>query len=326
MRRRDFINGIVGSAAAWPLAARAQQPGMPIVDFLGSRSREDSADMLTALRAGLGETGFVEDRNVRIEFRWADDHYDRLPALAKELVARRVTVILTTSVAAGLAAKAATSVIPVVFMTGVDPVQFGLVSSLNRPMGNVTGVTTLTNTLAPKQLQFLHEVAPTAKLVGFLANPKNPAAESDVREVKSAATTTGQQILTVNAGNDGEFDTAFTDLVRQHAGALLVMADPFLNSRPDKIVALVPRYALPAMYPWREFPKAGGLMSYGTVLADAWRQVGIYGGKILKGAKPADLPVQQSVKVEFVLNLKTAKTLDLTVPTALLTTADEVIE
>ena len=184
----------------------------------------------------------------------------------------------------------------------------------------------LTNTLAPKQLQFLHEVAPTAKLVGFLANPKNPAAESDVRDVKSAATTTGQQILTVNAGNDGELDTAFTDLVRQHAGALLVMADPFLNSRPDKIVALAARYALPAMYAWREFPKAGGLMSYGTVLADAWRQVGIYGGKILKGAKPADLPVQQSVKVRFVLNLKTARTLGLTVPTALLTTADEVIE
>ena len=185
----------------------------------------------------------------------------------------------------------------------------------------------LTNTLAPKQLQFLHEVAPTAKLVGFLANPKNPAAESDVREVKSAATTTGQQILTVNAGNDGEFDTAFTDhLVRQHAGALLVMADPFLNSRPDKIVGLAARYAMPTMYPLREFPKAGGLMSYGTELANALRQVGIYGGKILKGAKPADLPVQQSVKVEFVLNLKTARTLGLTVPTALLTTADEVIE
>ena len=185
----------------------------------------------------------------------------------------------------------------------------------------------LTNTLAPKQLQFLHEVAPTAKLVGFLANPKNPAAESDVREVKSAATTTGQQILTVNAGNDGEFDTAFTDhLVRQHAGALLVMADPFLNSRPDKIVALVPRYALPAMYPWREFPKAGGLMSYGTVLADAYRQVGIYAGKILKGAKASDLPVQQSVKVQLVINLKTAKTLGLTFPLTLLGRADEVIE
>jgi putative ABC transport system substrate-binding protein len=269
------------------------------------------------VRAGLGETGFVEDRNVRIESRWANDHYDRLPPLARELVAQRVAVILTSGVAAGLAAKAATAAIPIVFMIGFDPVQYGLVSSLNRPTGN---------TLEPKQLQLLHEVVPTAKLVGFLANPTNPGVESDTRVVQSAASTTGQKIVVVNASNDGEIDTAFEALTQQHAQALLIMADPFLNSRPDKIVALAAHYALPAMYPWREFPKAGGLMSYRTELADAVRQVGIYGGKILKGAKPADLPVQQSVKVEFVLNLKTAKTLGLTVPTALLTTADEVIE
>jgi putative ABC transport system substrate-binding protein len=261
-----------------------------------------------------------------MEFGWADGHYDRLPALAGELVAHRVAVILTTSVAAGLAAKDATSSIPIVFLIGLDPVQFGLVSSLSRPTGNVTGVAILTNTLEPKQLQLLHEVAPTAKLVGFLANPTNPVAESDTRTVQSAASATGQQVLVVNASNDDELDAAFTTLTQQHAEALLVMADPFLNSRTNKIVALAARYALPAMYGWREFPVAGGLMSYGTVLADAFRQVGTYAGKILKGAKPADLPVQQSVKVEFVLNLKTAKTLGLTVPTALLTTADAVIE
>ena len=326
MRRRDFVKGIVGSAVACPLLARAEQPAMPVVGFLSARSREDFADLLAAVRAGLADTGFAEDRNIRIESRWANDHYDRLPSLARELVAQRVAVILTSGVAAGLAAKAATSAIPVVFMIGFDPVQYGLVSSLNRPTGNVTGLAVLTNTLKPKQLQLLHEVVPTAKLVGFLANPTNPGVESDTRVMQSAASTTGQDIVVVNASNDGEIDTAFEALTQQHAQALLIMADPFLNSRPDKIVGLAARYAMPTMYPWREFPKAGGLMSYGTELADALRQVGIYGGKILKGAKPADLPVQQSVKVDFVLNLKTARTLGLTVPTALLTTADEVIE
>jgi putative tryptophan/tyrosine transport system substrate-binding protein len=326
MERREFIALLAGAAAVWPLAAPAQQPAMPVVGFLSARSREDSTDLLAALRTGLGDTGFVEDRNVRIESSWANDHYDRLPALARELVAHGVAVILTSGVAAGLAAKAATSAIPIVFLIGLDPVQFGLVSSLNRPTGNVTGVAVLTNTLEPKQLQLLHEVVPTAKLVGFLANPKNPAAESDIRVVQSAASATGQQVLVVNASNDDELDAAFTTLTQQHAEALLVMADPFLNSRPDKIVALAARYALPAMYGLREFPAAGGLMSYGSDLADEFRQVGIYAGKILKGAKPTDLPVQQSVKVEFVLNLKTAKAIGLTIPTALLTTADAVIE
>src|SRR6516165_3692913 len=227
MRRRDFVKGIVGSAVACPLLARAQQPAMPVVGFLSARSREDSADLLAPLRAGLAETGFVEDRNVRIEPRWANDHYDRLSPLARELVADRVAVILTSGIAAALAAKAATSAIPIVFTIGFDPVQFGLVSSLNRPTGNVTGVAVLTNTLEPKQLQLLHEVVPTAKLVGFLA-------ESDTRVMQSAASTTGQEIVVVNASNDGEIDTAFEALTQQHAQALLIMADPFLNSRPNK--------------------------------------------------------------------------------------------
>ena len=326
MRRRDFIKRIAGSAVAWPLAARAQQPAMPVVGFLSARSREDSADLLAPLRAGLAETGFVEDRNVRIEPRWANDHYDRLSPLARELVADRVAVILTSGIAAALAAKAATSAIPIVFTIGFDPVQFGLVSSLNRPAGNLTGLAVLTNTLEPKQLQLLHEVVPTAKLVGFLANPTNPGVEPDTRVVQSAASTTRQQIVVVNASNDGELDTAFEALTQQHAEAFLVMADPFLLSRPAKIVALAARYALPAMYGWRKFPVVGGLMSYGTVLADAWRQVGIYGGKILKGAKPADLPVQQPMKFELAINLKTAKALGLTFPATFFARADEVIE
>jgi putative tryptophan/tyrosine transport system substrate-binding protein len=326
VRRRDFIKVVAGSMTAWPLAVRAQQPAMPVVGFLSARSREDSADLLAAVRSGLGEHGFVEDHNVRIESRWANDQYDRLEPLARELVAHRVAAILTSGVAAALAAKAATSAIPIVFLIGFDPVQFGLVSSLNRPTGNVTGLAVLTNTLEPRQLQLLHEVVPATKMVGFLANPTNPGVESDTRVVQSAASTTQQQILVVNASSDGEIDTAFEALRQQHAETLLVMADPFLNSRPNKIVGLAARYAIPAMYPLREFPMAGGLMSYGTNLADGWRQIGIYGGKILKGAEPADLPVQQSVKVEFVINLKTANALGLTVPHGLLIAADEVIE
>jgi|SRR6516165_8680743 len=257
MRRRDFIKGIAGSAVACPLLARAQQPAMPVVGFLSARSREDFAGLFAAVRAGLADTGFAEDRNIKIESRWANDHYDRLPSLARELVAQRVAVILTSGVAAGLAAKAATSAIPVVFMIGFDPVEYGLVSSLNRPTGNVTGLAVLSNTLEPKQLQLLHEVVPTAKLVGFLANPTNPGVESDTRVMQSAASTTGQEIVVVNASNDGEIDTAFEALTQQHAQALLIMADPFLNSRPDKIVGLAARYAMPTMYPLREFPKAG---------------------------------------------------------------------
>ena len=327
IRRRDFIATLGSAVAARPSTARAQQPATPVIGFLGSRSPEDSAALVAGFHAGLGETGFVENRNVTIEFRWAEGHYDRLPGLSADLVSRQVAVIAAPGgIAAGLAAKAATAKIPIIFLTGADPVQFGLVGSLSRPDGNVTGVAILTNTLAPKQLELLHEVVPTSRVVAFLVNPKNPITESDTRDVRSAANTTRQQILVLNASNDGDLDNAFTALVQQRAEALLVQSDPFFNSRPDKIVALAARYAIPAMYQWRDFPVAGGLMSYGTILADAYRQVGIYAGKILKGAKPSDLPVQQSVRVQLIINPKTAKALGLTFPVTLLGRADEVIE
>jgi len=331
MQRRQFITLLVGAAAApsllWPRAARAQQPATPVIGFLGSRSPEDSAALVAAFRVGLGEAGFIEGRNLTIEFRWAEGHYDRLTMLAADLAARRVAVIAAPGgIAAGLAAKAATATIPIIFLTGADPVQFGLVKSLNRPDGNLTGVAILTNTLAPKQLELLQEVVPSATLVAFLVNPKNPIAESDTRDLQSAARATRQQILVLHASNDSDVDSAFAALLQQRAGALLVQSDPFFNSRPDRIVALAARHAIPAMYQWRDFPAAGGLMSYGTVLADAYRLVGIYAGRILKGAKAGDLPVQQSVKVQLVINLKTAKTLGLTFPLPLLGRADEVIE
>jgi putative tryptophan/tyrosine transport system substrate-binding protein len=325
MRRREFIAGL-GGAAAWPLVARAQQTAMPVVGFLSSRSPDDSAHLVATFREGLGETGFVEGRNVAIEYRWAEGNYDRLPALAADLVARQVAVIAATAIAPTLAAKSATAKIPIVFQTGADPVQFGLVNSLSRPEGNVTGVAIMTNTLAPKQLEVLHEVVPTATLVAWLVNPKNPIAETDTQNVKSAAGTLGQQIIVLDASNDSELDAAFSALAQQHAGSVLVQSDPFLNSRPDKIAALAARYAVPVLHQWREFPAAGGLMSYGTSLTDAFRQLGIYAGKILNGAKPADLPVQQSVRVQLVVNLKTAKALGLTLPLSLLGRADEVIE
>jgi putative ABC transport system substrate-binding protein len=328
MRRREFIKGIVGSAvAARPFAARSQQAAMPVVGFLASRSPENSADLVTAFRAGLSETGFVENQNVILEFRWAEDQYDRLPMLAADLVAHQVAVIAATGgTPAGLAAKAATTKIPIVFLTGADPIQLGLVNSLNRPDGNLTGVTVLSNTLAPKQLELLREVAPQAKLVAFLTNPKSPITKSDTRNVQTAAGATGQQILILSAGNDSDLDSAFAALVQQKAEALLVQSDPFFNARPDKIVALATRYAIPAIYQWRDFPAAGGLMSYGTDLADAHRLVGVYTGKILQSAKLTDLPVQQLVKVQLVINLRTAKALGLNVPNTLIGRADEVIE
>jgi putative ABC transport system substrate-binding protein len=326
MRRRQFIKLFGGAAATWPLAARAQQSSMPVVGFLGSRKAEDSANLVAAFRGGLGETGFVEGRNVAIEFRWAEERYERLPAQSADLVARKVSVIVAPAIAAALAAKAATTEIPIVFLTGADPVQFGLVRSFSRPESNVTGIAILTNTLAPKQLELLHEVAPSARYVAFLVNPKNPIAESDTRDLKSAAKAIGQEILVFNTSTEGDIDSAFTALMDQHAGAVLVQSDPLLNSKPNKIVALAARHAIPAIYQFRNFVAAGGLMSYGTVLTDAYRQTGIYAGKILKGTKPGDLPVQQSVKVELAVNLKTAKALGITFPEAILQRADEVIE
>jgi putative ABC transport system substrate-binding protein len=324
MRRREFIKLAVGAAAAWPLVASAQQPAMPVIGFLDGGALNET--LIAAFRGGLGEMGFVEGRNVVIEFRFAGGHYDSLPTLAADLVARQVAVIAVVGIAGALAAKAATSQIPIIFATGEDPVQLGLVSSLNRPDGNVTGVFVLINTLVPKQLELLFELVPTTTLVGCLVNPTSPNAETDTRTVKLAAGITHQQILILHASNESEIDNAFATLAQQHVGSLLVEPDPFLFIQRDKIITLAARYALPAIYGVREFAMAGGLMSYGTDLVDPFRQLGVYAGKILKGAKPADLPVQQSVKAPLVINLRTAKALGITVPLPLLGRADEVIE
>ena len=321
--RRRFI-GSAAIAIAASLPVRAQQPAIPTVGFLSSRSGKDSIDLVAAFRGGLSEEGFVEPRNVAIEFRWADGHYDRLPMLSADLVSRQVAVIVAPAAAPALAAKSATTKIPIIFLTGVDPVQFGLVKSFSRPEANLTGVAVLVNTLAPKQLELLHELAPRTTLVAYLVNPTNPITEMDTRDLKSVASATRLEILVVNSESD--LDSAFATLVKQNAGALLVQSDPLLLSQPERIVALAARHAIPAIYQNRNFATAGGLMSYGTVIDVAYRQLGIYAGKVLGGAKPSDLPVQQSTKFELVINLKTAKALGLTIPQSLLLRADEVIQ
>ena len=326
MRRREFITLMGGSMAAWPRAAHAQQPAMPVIGFLHAASPEAYAPMMTAFRQGLKEAGYVEGHNVAIEYRWAEGHYDRLPALAADLVRRQVAEIVTVGTPAALAAKAASSTIPIVINVGIDPVQIGLVASLNRPGGNVTGLAVLTVELAAKQLEVLHELLRTSAAVALLVNPNNPVTEPETKGMRDAARSLGLQLHVLDASTEGEIDAAFGKLIELRAGALVVSVDPFLNSQRDQIVALAARHAVPAIYGVREFAAAGGLMSYGTDLADAYRQVGIYAGKILKGAKPADLPVQRVVRVEFVINLKTAKTLGLTFPITLLGRADEVIE
>jgi ABC-type uncharacterized transport system substrate-binding protein len=327
MMRREFLGLFGGAAAVWPLAARAQQPARRVIGVLSSRSLDDSRQMLAEFGRGLNEAGFFERQNVTIEYRWAEGHYDRLPALAAELVRRHVAVILALgSVPSPLAAKAATSTIPVVFVVGGDPVKFGLVASLNRPGGNVTGVTVMSGALTAKRLELLRELVPQAGVIACLVNPNSPEAESQLTDIGGASRTIGQEILILKASNDDDLDTAFATLVQQRAGALLVGNDAFFVLRREQLVALAARHAIPAMYFLREFAAAGGLMSYGTGLADAYRQVGIYIGRILNGTKPADLPVQQSTKVELVINLKTAKTLGLTFPMTLLGRADEVIE
>jgi ABC-type uncharacterized transport system substrate-binding protein len=312
--------------AAWPRAAHAQQPAMPVIGFLHAASPEAYAPMTTAFRQGLKEAGYVEGHNVAIEHRWAEGHYDRLPALAADLVRRQVAEIVTGGTPAALAAKAASSTIPIVINVGIDPAQIGLVASFNRPGGNVTGLALLTVELAAKQLEVLHELLRTSAAVAMLVNPNNPLTEPETKGMRDAARSLGLQLHILNASTEGEIDAAFGKLIELRAGALVVSGDPFFNSRGDQIVALAARHALPAIYEWREFATAGGLMSYGTDLADAYRQVGICAGKVLKGAKPADLPVQRVVRVEFVINLKTAKTLGLTFPITLLGRADEVIE
>src|SRR5215468_6895385 len=325
LRRREFITLLGGAAAAWPLVARAQQPA---IGYLGSESPDVFAGRLRAFRQGLSETGYVEGKNVAIEYRWAEGQYDRLPVLLSDLIRRKVTVIdAVTGTPPALAAKAATTTVPIVFVTAGDPVALGLVDSLSRPGGNLTGVATLTVELAPKQLEVLHELVPTATIIALLVNPTNPTnAETLSRDLQAAARTLGLQLHVLHASTEHDFDAVFASLPRLRAGALVIGSDPFFNSRSEQLVALASRHAMPTMYPFREYAMAGGLISYGNSFADAHRQVGAYTGRILKGAKPADLPVQQVTKVELIVNLKTAKALGLTFPLPLIGRADEVIE
>jgi putative ABC transport system substrate-binding protein len=324
MRRRDFIT-LLGGATAWPLTARAQQQTIPVVGYLNGQSPDTEVSAVAAFRQGLTEAGFVEGRNVTIELHFADNQPDRLPVLAVDLVRRQVAVIVTNGIASALAAKAATTAIPIVFSTGGDPVKLGLVSSLNRPGGNLTGATNLGNSLATKELQLMHELVPNAHAVAYLANPKNPIAESDAMEVHAAASVLGLQVHVLNASTPDDIDTAFAALVQQRAGGLLIGVDPFLNASFNQLVALGARHAVPTIGN-RMLATVGGLMSYRPSTTDSFRQVGVYAGRVLKGAKPADLPVVRTTKFEFVINLKTAKALGLTVPPSLLAIADEVIE
>jgi putative tryptophan/tyrosine transport system substrate-binding protein len=326
MRRRDFITIVGGAAIAWPLAARAQEKTLPVIGFLNSGSPGPLARSVAALRQGLKEGGYIEGQSVAIEYRWAEGQTDRLPALAADLVHRQVAVIVAPDSAAGLAAKAVSMKIPVVFLIGGDPVKLGLVATFNRPGGNITGVSVLFNTLVAKQLEVLHATVPEADLIGFLVNPTNPNAESDTRDVQAAADGFGQKLVVVKGSTESDLESAFVTLAQQHTGALVVSADPFFATSVNEIVTLAARYRIPTVYYKRDYVDAGGLMSYGTSLADGYGKVGVYAGRILNGEKPADLPVQQSTKVEFTVNLKTAKALGLHVPLSLLGRADEVIE
>jgi putative ABC transport system substrate-binding protein len=327
VRRREFIALFGGVSIAGPLAPRAQSPAIPVVGFLSGGSPETLTPLVSSFRQGLSEIGYVEGRNVAIEYRWAEGHYDRLPAMAADLAARKVAVIAAPGSTPGaLAAEAATKTVPIAFATGTDPVKLGLVASLNRPGGNATGISFFGSYLGPKQLEVLREILPNATVIAALINPTNPAAEVDIEELQNAATRQGVRLVVLNAASESDFDGAFATLIQQRAAALLVAGDALFTGRFDRLISLALQHLVPTVYFSRKFAVAGGLMSYGTSLPDAYRQVGVYVGRILNGAKPADLPVQRAVKVELIINLKTAKALGLTIPPSLLARADEVIE
>ena len=325
MKRRQFIT-LVAGAAAWPLAARAQQPAIPVIGYLNLGSPESDTPRLTGLRRGLNEAGYIEGRNFLIEYRWAGNQADRLPALAADLVQLRVAVIVAGGPPQALAAKAATTSIPIVFLVGVDPVQLGLVTSLNRPGGNLTGFNGFVGELGSKGLALLHDLVPSVATIGFLENPNNPLFAVTTRDVLAAAPALGLKVQILNAGTDREIDAAFASLVQARTGALLVGVDPFFNNRIQRLIELAAAHAIPTLYSFREFVVAGGLISYGVSLIENYRQVGLYTGRILKGEKPSDLPVQQMTKPELIINLKTARTLGIDVPPQLLALTDEVIE
>ena len=325
MRRREFIT-LLGGAAAWPLATRAQQPAMPVIGFLNGSSPAGYARMVAAFRQGLKEAGYVEGQNVAIEYRWAEGHLDRLPALAADLVRRQVSVIAATSTPANLVAKKATSTIPIVFTTGSDPVQLGLVTSLARPSGNVTGVTQLSVEILPKRIELAHELLPTATTIALLVNPTDLTSDFEVKGAQAAAHTLGLQLHVLRASTEAELDDAFTAVLQMRAGVFVIATSVFFNGYIEQMAALATRHLLPTIYEYRQFVTAGGLISYGPELTDSYRLAGVYTGRILKGVKPGELPVQQATKVELLINLKTAKTLGLIIPPALLARADEVIE
>jgi len=327
MRRREFLGLVGGAAVAWPLSARGQ-PAMPIIGLLGSASLALWATRMHAFHQGLRETGYVDGRNVKIEYRWAEGRNDRLPALAADLVGRRVTVIVAPgSTPAALAAKAATSTIPIVFWIGGDPVELGLVASLNKPEGNITGVTTLATEVGPKRLELLHELLPAATVLALLVNPTSPGlAVSTTKEVQAAARALGVQLHVLHASTDRELNAVFANLIKLRAGGLVIGNDAFFSSQFERLSSLALRYEVPTVYQFREFAAAGGLMGYGGSLSDAFRGAGVYTGRILKGEKPADLPIQQQTKVELIINLKTAKALGLDVPLSLQQRADEIVE
>lgn len=327
MRRREVVKAIAGSLAAWPLVGHAQQPAMPVIGVLHSGSPAPLADQIAAFKQGLSETGYTEGKDVAIEYRWAEGHYDKLPALAADLVGRNVTVLgAAGGIPPALAAKRATATIPIVFLMGSDPLKAGVVASLNRPGGNVTGVSFLENSLTEKRVALLSQIAPQASTIGMLVNPSNPDAAIEARDAQIAVQALGRKLVVVKASTDNDFEPAFDTLTAQNSSAFTMGGDPFFTSRRAQIVALTASHKLPAMYPQRTFVAAGGLMSYSTSFTEAYRQWGIYIGRVLKGAKPADLPVIQPTKFEFVINLKTAKVLGLDVPPSLLALADDVIE